>query len=229
MWEWLKREWDKEWPIMKSTPYSFFVCLVGGLILGGGLIFGLDHIWIIHSKESEISRLKTDVDSYKYQRDDALKEKEKLTEENEKYKSQIIVLSADLNDTQLKAIKYREEQNNRVHIKDVTEFRKTVYEFFDAINPEILHRARLGEFVIPIRVNLWAATKLKILSSNPDFNDIAVCMEADVMADEAKKQGMVFDINQLNRTATKQLTKEPTPFGFVLIPVAELGKLGVSK
>jgi hypothetical protein len=49
------------------------------------------------------------------------------------------------------------------------------------------------------------------------------------MADEAKKQGMVFDINQLNRTATKQLTKEPTPFGFVLIPVAELGKLGVSK
>lgn len=231
----LDYEWynyfKERWPTMRATLRALLILGIG-VFVGGFVTYLFDRNFILEGQNTQIKTAEKLRDLYQNQKDQALKDLDKSQNDLLAKQIQISTLTEKLDDAQRKIngliksqsnLPKTEDQNNKTQIKDTNEFernefKQTVYEFLDSLNPEILKRARAGELVIPIHVTIWACAKFKILSQNHDFNDIVACIDARIITNEAKKKGM--DISHLNPTI--QLTKDPTPCEYILIPLAEL-------
>ncbi|MGB8225511.1 MAG: hypothetical protein WCE45_01395 [Sedimentisphaerales bacterium] len=58
--EWFVRI-KKEWPVVKSAPYSFFMCFVSGIFIGGIIIFFAYSSFVLPAKDAQISLLQAEI------------------------------------------------------------------------------------------------------------------------------------------------------------------------
>jgi len=79
MWDWIKEIWKKEWPIVKTAPYSFAICFIVGIIVGTtGVLLLYDH-FVLPDKDAQITLLQQEKDSLHSALQRALTDEQKQT------------------------------------------------------------------------------------------------------------------------------------------------------